>query len=111
MSRSLERVGPTAHADNTFATAFTVPNGHKYEVVQASLGLSGAGGSTVAQLINLATAPSFVDGTLATPANPVTWRFDSQGFVLYAGETWDAGVFGNGAAWTLTVVYVDVAYT
>lgn len=109
----MERVLHVHNALNAFQTVFTVPAGHKYEVLQCSPSNGAAAARTWYMARDLGGGVIPFTDHVAIPAGDLdaTRRYES--LVFYAGDKLLATFNGAGAATGLATVvdYVDVDYT
>lgn len=111
MSRRLERaIAPESL--NAFSTVFTVPTGHKYEIVALSWNRqTGVAKNCVAALHSAPLGAVFIDET-ALSATDFCRHKELANVVIYAGEDLWVAMLGASAGFCPVVVtYVDVDFT
>ncbi len=112
MSRSLEQTQPVLLASGAFVTLFTVPTGHKYELVGTTLTMGTiVGTQNAAGLHTFASTAAALDWfEQSSPATVGVVLVDNLSEVFQPGDSyaiiWATGTGnGQGFCW-----YVDVNY-
>lgn len=109
MSRVMNTTQPVLLASGVFVTMFTVPAGHKYELVGSAITAGTASAPNVAGLHTFASTAAVLNAFAGTtPAVANTVFFDHHSEVFLAGDkfalVWASGT-GSGQAFCW---YVDV---